>query len=48
MIDAVEQNQTEVLADEFTEVVKATLSQPVEAMEQLMDRARTARNKGRP
>jgi NAD(P)-dependent dehydrogenase (short-subunit alcohol dehydrogenase family) len=43
VLDAVEQGQNEVLADPFTEQVKATLSKPVEAMEELMDRARTAR-----
>jgi len=43
MIDAVEHGQDEVLADPFTKEVKATLSKPVEAMEELMDRARTAR-----
>jgi hypothetical protein len=43
VIDAVEQGKDEVLADPFTEQVKATLSEPVDAMEKLMDRARTAR-----
>jgi hypothetical protein len=44
VVDAVEHDQTEVLVDKFTEAVKATLSEPVEAMEDLMQRARTARN----
>jgi NAD(P)-dependent dehydrogenase (short-subunit alcohol dehydrogenase family) len=44
VVEAVEEDQTEVLVDKFTEAVKATLSEPVEAMEDLMQRARTARN----
>jgi NAD(P)-dependent dehydrogenase (short-subunit alcohol dehydrogenase family) len=44
VIDAVEQGQTEVLADPFTQEVKATLSKPVEAMEELLHRARTTRH----
>lgn len=49
VMDAVENEQAEVLVDEFTEAVKATLSKPVEAMEELRLRARTATNQsGRP
>jgi NAD(P)-dependent dehydrogenase (short-subunit alcohol dehydrogenase family) len=48
VVDAIEQDQTEVLVDEFTKAVKATLSESVEAMEQLVNRAKTARNESGP
>ena len=48
VVDAIEQEKTEVLVDEFTKMVKATLSESVEAMEQLVNRAKTARNESGP